>query len=984
MAEDYSKSTNNTINERMRMNSALTWVADMMQLMSRDEVIIPKVYREQVLEIKQLLISDTSGIVNSLMDFAIDSAIIKQTIETPNKNLTKKLNNWLSQINYDLKGQVPVGVMALSKEYYRERWKGSSFLLLRSFWEKKDGLLLPTVMYFVDGEDIIEESDEKVTSLKEKQYYLRINNKEKKRIGTLKNERLFIQKPYSSWGTSYTTPFLLGRGAYKNLKFLDLVEKRAESVVAKALEYMGLLRKGTENLALANNPNFVYDEKDFQKLKQDMSNFTQARKNVNGTSAYITNFDTNFEHIIPEYSKILKAELYNPIERRILASLGFIDVVQGVSSRRESVINPKPFFSEVKQGVEEWSSLLLDVIGTIIELNTPTHRKYFRNDIKIYNPIIKAFITDEELTQLRSGYDRGILSKKTYGETLGVDLEVEIARRKVEEETEDTTYPPIIINQEQYSKAPEVPDNNPNNPIKDEDKDPDKTGPEKKNYIQSTLIDIDDIPNLAMDIGSKRIFQKGDDISIHLNEESYKQKITKQNYSYFKLALISKAVKDFQKEDGWKCNDVLNVDPYSGNRTRPVYSKLPTSRIRTEELLVDGFYCLTRGEDNLVVGVKPSFNSFGVEVYSNNSSGDLADVFIEGFEMYALENNFLNGEKITPQGKFLTIPETSFADVKLQNDKKQAIKIGALEFFKKKDIYAQNKLPFKRGLIFAGEPGTGKTLVGKALMKETNSTFIWVTAKDLTTSYGDIDSQAFGRLLLMAKELAPSVLFAEDIDDYLEAKSSVDTIKTQMDGLDSMDGVVTVLCTNYPERIPKSLIDRPSSFDDVSIFDLPDEGLRYEILDAHLKSVTIKDRASILKKIAKEAVDLTGAHLKEVAVYSILLASDANRNEITEKDFIKALDKIKKTRDLIQTLQEEKGSIQKDLIYEEAPYTRKHYPPQLKGLPSGAINIWIDTFNSVLSSTDDEDQARKAAWSNVKSKYKKSNNKWIKKTNNSL
>jgi len=75
-----------------------------------------------------------------------------------------------------------------------------------------------------------------------------------------------------------------------------------------------------------------------------MSNFTQARKNVNGTSAYITNFDTNFEHIIPEYSKILKAELYNPIERRILASLGFIDVVQGVSSRRESVINPKPFF----------------------------------------------------------------------------------------------------------------------------------------------------------------------------------------------------------------------------------------------------------------------------------------------------------------------------------------------------------------------------------------------------------------------------------------------------------------------------------------------------------------------------------------------------------------------------------------------------------------------------------------------------------------
>ena len=477
----------NTINDRMRMNPALTWLADMMKLMCNDEVAIPSDYRSQVLGIKDLLTSDVSGMVNSIMDFAIDCASIKQSIETPNKNLTKKLNRWLDNINYDLKGQIPVGLASLSKEYYRERWKGSSFLLLRTFWEEVDGLTLPTIMYFLDGEDIIEESNEKNVNLNGKKYYLRINQDTKKKIGTLENEKLFIQKPFSSWGSNYTTPFLLNRGTYKNLKFLELVEKRGESVVAKALEYIGLLKKGSENLALANNPNFVYDEKDFKKLKDDMSDFIANRKTKSGTSTYITNFDTMYEHIIPEYSKILKAELYTPIERRILASLGFIDVVQGVSSRRESVINPKPFFAEVKQGITDFSSLLLDIVGTIVDLNSPSHRKYFRNDIKIYSPIIKEAIGDKEMAQLRGGYDRGVVSKHTYAETLGIDLNVEIERRKAEKDIEEITHPPVTINKEQFSKTPDFPKKKEEIPIKNENKNNDKTGPEKKNYTNSEI-----------------------------------------------------------------------------------------------------------------------------------------------------------------------------------------------------------------------------------------------------------------------------------------------------------------------------------------------------------------------------------------------------------------------------------------------------------------------------------------------------------------
>ena len=444
------------------------------------------------------------------------------------------------------------------------------------------------------------------------------------------------------------------------------------------------------------------------------------------------------------------------------------------------------------------------------------------------------------------------------------------------------------------------------------------------------LIDMEQIQNLGeynknalslVDADKNNRDYKEDCISDYLDEKSYEQKIVEQSYSYFKLALISKAVKEYQKQNGWSCDDTLNIDKYTDKRTRPVYSKLPTSRKANEELLIDGFYCLGKDNNKIVVGIRPYMFSFGVTIYANKNSGDLVDKFVEGYENYAKDNNFLRGEKITPQGKFLSIPETLFSDIKLKDDEKQAIKVGIFEFFKKKEIYSKNKIPFKRGLIFAGEPGTGKTMVGKALMNETKNTFIWVTAKDLLTYYGGIDPAAFGRLLSMAQELAPSVLFAEDVDDYLAAKSSVDTIKTQMDGLDSMDGVVTVLCTNYPEDIPNSLIDRPSRFDDIVIFGLPDVGLRYEILDVNLQGVSIKNRDEVLKKISENSEGLTGAHLKEVALYAMLLASDGDKEEATESDFIKALDKVKKARELVAKLRDQKKL--KNLNYETTAQENK-------------------------------------------------------------
>jgi len=425
-------------------------MAEVMMNLSPDQIKVPTKYREQVLVVKDLLKNDTSGIVNSLLDFAITSAMVNYSIETDSEELTKLFQDWLWGINGELRGQIPTGVLALAKEYFRERWKGSSFLILRSIWEERDGFTIPTKLWFVNGEDVIIGDDTETFTIGNEKYSLKINSKQAKRIPFSKDEKIFVQKPYESWGTSYPTPFIIRRGLYKNLRLLEILVTKGEYVVGKALEYLLLLKKGTENLALANQAEFIYSKEDLTGIKTHLEELLSNRKTVSGTPTYATNFDTSIEHLIPEYDKALKQELFSPIERRLLAGLGLIDVLQGVSStRRESTLNPRPFIAEVESGISDFKMILNDILLTIIELNRVKHPKYVGKIKDIHSTPISQFITDDVRSQLRIMYDRGVISKRTYAEVVGeVDFDIEIARRKVEKDAglEEDMFPPVINN----------------------------------------------------------------------------------------------------------------------------------------------------------------------------------------------------------------------------------------------------------------------------------------------------------------------------------------------------------------------------------------------------------------------------------------------------------------------------------------------------------------------------------------------------------
>jgi ATP-dependent 26S proteasome regulatory subunit len=96
-----------------------------------------------------------------------------------------------------------------------------------------------------------------------------------------------------------------------------------------------------------------------------------------------------------------------------------------------------------------------------------------------------------------------------------------------------------------------------------------------------------------------------------------------------------------------------------------------------------------------------------------------------------------------------------------------------------------------------------------------------------------------------------------------------------------------------------ALIDRPSRFDDVILFQLPDLELRFSILDKVGKEMNIENRNKILKDLAEKTEGLTGSHLKEIMVYALLLAADSERENITEDDLAQALIKVLDTKETI-------------------------------------------------------------------------------------
>lgn len=425
-------------------------------LYSKGDISVPADFPSQCAKIKQMMGNDVTGIVSTITNYSINSASeAKLKVECSDSTTEELFNLWLSMININLNG-VPTGLQELAKEYYKERWQGSSLCLLKvSNWQtitiNKTSIKVPTVLWYVNGASItIERKKEKYVKLGTDKYYY----DEQKKIPVIEDirkEQLFVQKPFSRWISQYPTPYLVLNGVLKNFLGVEVLSSKVDEVISKVLPYLFIIEKGDKDAFIQKDVD--YSDPELKKLvnglKDYLSRYQQEKSNVPLTAVP---FDQQYKHLIPDLTKILSAELYTQGYRAILSGLGFVSVVQGIGdTRKEEVLNPKPFIAEVNAGVRDFKSMLMDVIKVIIKTNKIEHRKLFseKKSLEITNSPLKINV-ESILDAIRSGFVYGAIGYTTYQEILGINPEQELERAKKEwnEGYRQLFYPHAIQNQE--------------------------------------------------------------------------------------------------------------------------------------------------------------------------------------------------------------------------------------------------------------------------------------------------------------------------------------------------------------------------------------------------------------------------------------------------------------------------------------------------------------------------------------------------------
>jgi len=429
----------------------LLWGKIVDYLIANKAIEVSSEFHDRCGLIKEMLENDTTGVINTVIDYAIESASsANYRIECSNKNLEDLLNQWLSEINIDLIGIVPTGISNLAIDYFKELWAGSSFCVLRAKdWQNislnGNTISVPKVLYLANGSSIyVKRPADKNYAIGTDEYYL---DKGFKNIIPATNEEIIIQKSYARWFDKYPTPYLIRKGVYKNFKAIQILQDKGDEVITKALPYLFLVTMGSEGLF---NQGIDFKNLDLtgasEKFREEVKKF---KKEKGKTPAVYDTFDKKYSHLIPDFKPILTDDLYRQGYRALLGGLGFVAILQGIGdTRREEVINPKPFISSVNGGVNNFKLALYDLIQIIISKNEKK-KLWSSSTIKIVSSPLKINI-EAILDAIRSGYDRGGLSYQSYIESLGYDYEQEKERRakELEDGTEDLMYPHLTQNRE--------------------------------------------------------------------------------------------------------------------------------------------------------------------------------------------------------------------------------------------------------------------------------------------------------------------------------------------------------------------------------------------------------------------------------------------------------------------------------------------------------------------------------------------------------
>lgn len=244
--------------------------------------------------------------------------------------------------------------------------------------------------------------------------------------------------------------------------------------------------------------------------------------------------------------------------------------------------------------------------------------------------------------------------------------------------------------------------------------------------------------------------------------------------------------------------------------------------------------------------------------------------------------------------------KTTFKDIAGLDEERQEM-VEIVDFLKKPKKFQEMGAKVPRGVLLCGNPGTGKTLIAKAIAGEADVPFISMSGSEFIEMFAGLGASRVRKLFEKARKIAPCIVFIDEIDAIgsrrttssgaeSENNQTLNQLLVEMDGFDTEEAIIVLAATNRPEMLDKALL-RPGRFDRQIMIGLPDLNGREDILKIHAKDKKLASDVN-LRSIAEDTAGFTGAELANILNEAAIIATIKNHSAITNKDIEEAVKKV--------------------------------------------------------------------------------------------